>query len=102
MVRKSVEKEIEEELERFRVVAKQPRWMNIALYCFCYEKSNNNNVESAVSATTEKFKVSRQTVFDARRRWVEYYAYLRSRGDPMSLARCALWELEDIPPKKSR
>jgi hypothetical protein len=100
MAWKSVEKEIEEELERFRVVPKQPKWMSIALYCFCCEKTNGGNVESAVSATTGKFKVNRSTVFAARSRWVEYYAYLRSRGDLMSLARCALWELEDIPPKK--
>jgi hypothetical protein len=51
-------------------------WELIAQYSFYQE---GDGVEAAVEATKQKFKVSRQTVFDARRQWNEYFALLRSR-----------------------
>jgi hypothetical protein len=58
----------------------EPRWMLMAKHSF-YREGKGDGVEAAVSATAKKYHVrSRQTVFDARRRWKEYFALRRSCG----------------------
>jgi hypothetical protein len=66
-----------------RVYSKDsPRWWIIAESSFHHE--GEGNVEAAIATTMQKYNVSRQTVFDARRRWKEYFeiqARLYSRDE---------------------
>ncbi len=56
------------------------RWELIAQFSF-QQEDGPGSVEAAIKTTMQKFDVSRQTVFDARRRRNEYLAYVRSRSE---------------------
>jgi hypothetical protein len=56
-----------------------PKWQDIAKHSFRGE-DKGDGVEAAVAATMQRYGVKRQTVFDARRRWKEYFALQRSRA----------------------